>query len=59
MGPLVEGNRLVVLKGLAAGDTVASSGVFLIDSQMQLSGKTSLMQISTGKEAPAMQGHDH
>lgn len=59
MGPVVEGNRVVILKGLAAGDTVASSGVFLIDSQMQLSGKTSLMQISTGKEAPAMQGHDH
>ena len=59
MGPAVEENRVVILKGLAIGDIVASKGVFLIDSQMQLSGKTSLMQISTGKKAPAMQGHDH
>ena len=59
MGPLVEGNRVVVLSGLKKGDVVASSGVFLIDSQMQLSGKTSLMQISTGKEASKMQGHQH
>lgn len=59
MGPVVSGNRVVVLKGLKSGDTVASSGVFLIDSQMQLSGKTSLMQISTGKETPKMQTHDH
>ena len=47
MGPIVEGNRVVVIKGLKIGDTVASSGVFLIDSQMQLSGKTSLIQISS------------
>ncbi|MFK7823955.1 MAG: efflux RND transporter periplasmic adaptor subunit [Oligoflexales bacterium] len=59
MGPLVERNRVVILSGLKAGDVVASSGVFLIDSQMQLSGKTSLMQISTGKEAPKMQEHNH
>ncbi|NRA44350.1 MAG: efflux RND transporter periplasmic adaptor subunit [Oligoflexales bacterium] len=50
MGPIVEGNRVVILEGLNAGETVASKGVFLIDSQMQLSGKTSLMQISEEKE---------
>ena len=59
MGPIVEGNRVVILRGLDAGETVASSGVFLIDSQMQLSGKTSLMQISTGKDSVNMQEHNH
>ena len=58
MGPVVEGNRVVVLSGLKTGDIVASSGVFLIDSQMQLSGKTSLMQISTEKETSFQQEHN-
>ena len=49
MGPVTEGNRVVILGGLKEGETVASNGVFLIDSQMQLSGKTSLMQLSTKK----------
>lgn len=50
VGPVVERNRVVILDGLNIGDVVAARGVFLIDSQMQLSGKTSLMQISTERK---------
>lgn len=49
MGPVVEGNHVVIIKGLSPGELVATSGVFLIDSQMQLTGKTSLIQISKEK----------
>lgn len=59
LGPVVEGNRVVVLKGLRPGDTIASRGVFLIDSQMQLSGKTSLLKISTERESHRMHGHQN
>ena len=59
IGPEVEDNRVVVLNGLHVGETVASAGVFLIDSQMQLSGKTSLLQISTDQDIPKMEGHNH
>jgi Cu(I)/Ag(I) efflux system membrane fusion protein len=37
------GDQLVVLDGLAAGEQVAVAGNFLIDSQMQLTGKPSLI----------------
>jgi len=36
----------VILEGLAAGETVATGGNFLIDSQMQLAGNPSLMDPS-------------
>ena len=48
-GYVTAENKIVILKGLKEGETIATSGVFLIDSQMQLSGKTSLMQITTDK----------
>lgn len=61
MGPIIEGNRVVVFSGLNEGDVIASGGVFLIDSQMQLSGKTSLLQVSkkksVGNTKSTKQGH--
>lgn len=42
LGPLL-GATAVILEGVKAGEQVATSGNFLIDSQMQLSGKPSLI----------------
>ncbi len=42
LGPRV-GSDVVIVSGLAEGETVATNGNFLIDSQMQLSGKPSLI----------------
>lgn len=42
IGPILE-DRIVILDGLKAGENVATSGNFLIDSQMQLAGKPSLI----------------
>ncbi len=42
LGPLLR-DRAVVLTGLEAGEKVATAGNFLIDSQMQLAGKPSLI----------------
>ncbi|QDU51740.1 efflux RND transporter periplasmic adaptor subunit [Gimesia panareensis] len=42
LGPLL-GETAVILEGVKAGEKVATSGNFLIDSQMQLSGKPSLI----------------
>ena len=39
----------VILDGVAGGEVVAIDGNFLIDSQMQLSGKPSLMDPSRGQ----------
>ena len=39
----VCGDRVVVREGLAEGERVATRGTFLIDSQMQLAGKPSLI----------------
>ena len=58
-GHVTADNKIVILEGLKDGETIATSGVFLIDSQMQLSGKTSLMQVTTGKKTKAGGGHDH
>lgn len=58
-GQITKNNKVVILKGLKEGETIASSGVFLIDSQMQLSGKTSIMEVSTQKKAPKQMKHDH
>jgi len=42
VGPILR-DRIVILTGLAAGEMVATAGNFLIDSQMQLAGKPSLI----------------
>lgn len=42
VGPMSD-THAVIIEGLAAGETVATSGNFLIDSQMQLAGNPSLM----------------
>ncbi len=45
VGPLTD-ERAVILEGVSAGETVATNGNFLIDSQMQLAGNPSLMDPS-------------
>ena len=47
------GDQLVILDGLSVGEKVAVSGNFLIDSQMQLAGKPSL--IDPTKHEPSLQ----
>lgn len=42
IGPILR-DKIVVLQGLEAGESVATAGNFLIDSQMQLAGKPSLI----------------
>jgi Cu(I)/Ag(I) efflux system membrane fusion protein len=42
LGPFLK-DQVVVLKGVEPGEQVATSGNFLIDSQMQLAGKPSLI----------------
>jgi membrane fusion protein, copper/silver efflux system len=42
IGPILR-DKVVVLEGLQEGDSVATAGNFLIDSQMQLAGKPSLI----------------
>lgn len=42
MGPILK-DRVIILAGLKDGEIVATSGNFLIDSQMQLAGKPSLI----------------
>jgi Cu(I)/Ag(I) efflux system membrane fusion protein len=42
VGPILR-DKIVILEGLSAGESVATSGNFLIDSQMQLAGKPSLI----------------
>lgn len=41
--------QAVVLDGLSEGETVATDGAFLIDSQMQLAGKPSLLDPTRGQ----------
>ena len=45
VGPILR-DKIVVLEGLKAGEQVATAGNFLIDSQMQLAGKPSLIDPS-------------
>ncbi|MCA9215951.1 MAG: efflux RND transporter periplasmic adaptor subunit [Planctomycetales bacterium] len=45
LGPILR-DKVVVVQGLEAGEKVATSGNFLIDSQMQLAGKPSLIDPS-------------
>jgi Cu(I)/Ag(I) efflux system membrane fusion protein len=42
LGPILR-DKIVILAGLKAGEPVATAGNFLIDSQMQLAGKPSLI----------------
>jgi len=42
VGPILR-NKIVILEGLKPGESVATAGNFLIDSQMQLAGKPSLI----------------
>jgi Cu(I)/Ag(I) efflux system membrane fusion protein len=44
-------DKVIVLEGLQAGEKVATAGNFLIDSQMQLSGKPSLIDAERAKTA--------
>ena len=46
-----SGEKIAVLQGLEAGEQVAVDGNFLIDSQMQLSGKPSLLDPAKAGEA--------
>jgi Cu(I)/Ag(I) efflux system membrane fusion protein len=45
LGPILK-DQVVILAGLTVGDEVATAGNFLIDSQMQLAGKPSLIDTS-------------
>lgn len=45
VGPILR-DKIVILEGLKAGENVATAGNFLIDSQMQLAGKPSLIDSS-------------
>ncbi len=60
LGPLTDVDA-VVLQGIEVGETVATDGNFLIDSQMQLEGKPSLMDPgkSRGKKSTQPQGANH
>ncbi|MBI1249407.1 efflux RND transporter periplasmic adaptor subunit [bacterium] len=49
LGPILK-DRAVVLEGIKPGEMVATSGNFLIDSQMQLAGKPSLIDPSRLKK---------
>jgi Cu(I)/Ag(I) efflux system membrane fusion protein len=42
LGPILR-DKIVILEGVVAGEQVATAGNFLIDSQMQLAGKPSLI----------------
>jgi RND family efflux transporter MFP subunit len=42
VGPILR-DKIIILEGLKAGESVATAGNFLIDSQMQLAGKPSLI----------------
>lgn len=46
VGPTV-GDQIIIKQGLEEYESIAVDGVFLLDSQMQLSGKTSLISVST------------
>ena len=56
LGPRA-GQWVAVVDGLRAGERVVTQGNFLIDSQMELLGKTSLLQPGGGKAADPHAGH--
>lgn len=49
------GEKIVVLSGLEEGDQVATSGNFLIDSQMQLAGNPSLIDPTKAQSIPEIE----
>ncbi len=51
VGPMNDDDA-VILEGISAGETVATNGNFLIDSQMQLAGNPSLMDPSGAPTYP-------
>ncbi|WP_404307034.1 efflux RND transporter periplasmic adaptor subunit [Neorhodopirellula lusitana] len=51
VGPMTDEDA-IILEGIAAGETVATGGNFLIDSQMQLAGNPSLMDPSKASTYP-------
>lgn len=51
IGPM-SNDRAVILEGMEPGETVATNGNFLIDSQMQLAGNPSLMDPSKAPTYP-------
>ncbi|WP_149496451.1 efflux RND transporter periplasmic adaptor subunit [Roseiconus lacunae] len=51
VGPMSK-QEAVIVEGLSAGETVATGGNFLIDSQMQLAGNPSLLDPSKATEFP-------
>ncbi|TWT56901.1 Cation efflux system protein CusB precursor [Thalassoglobus neptunius] len=53
LGPILM-NEAVILDGLLVGEKVATSGNFLIDSQMQLAGKPSLIDPTKVKPKPEL-----
>ena len=61
LGALTD-TEAVILKGVEEGEAVATDGNFLIDSQMQLAGKPSLMdpgRVPRGSQPPMMQEAHH
>jgi multidrug efflux pump subunit AcrA (membrane-fusion protein) len=50
LGPMTDASA-IILDGVKLGETVATDGNFLIDSQMQLGGKPSLMDPSRGEKS--------
>jgi Cu(I)/Ag(I) efflux system membrane fusion protein len=50
-----SGDQIVVLDGLEAGEQVATSGNFLIDSQMQLAGNPSLIDPTKARTIPEIE----
>lgn len=51
VGPMTDDDAIIV-EGLSAGETVATDGNFLIDSQMQLAGNPSLLDPSKATTHP-------
>jgi Cu(I)/Ag(I) efflux system membrane fusion protein len=55
LGPVLR-DKIVILEGVAAGEQVATAGNFLIDSQMQLAGKPSLIDAHRFQGGAQMEG---
>lgn len=53
-----SGDQIVILDGLEAGEQVATSGNFLIDSQMQLAGNPSLIDPTKAQTVPEFEFED-
>jgi Cu(I)/Ag(I) efflux system membrane fusion protein len=53
LGPIV-GSQVMIIKGVEEGEQVATSGNFLIDSQMQLAGNPSLIDPTKAMQSPQM-----